>query len=89
MAIRRFMCPLLMEDQRLYAYVHRCQGGVSSPGRRSNLAAMTWLLAHQGGWDEVLMFGVPIVLAFLLVRRLERRGRRDVENDAQDEPGSQ
>ena len=62
---------------------------VSSPERRGNLAVMAWLLAHQGGWDEFLMFGVPIVLAFLLVRRLERRGRRDVENDAQDEPGSQ
>ena len=34
---------------------------------------MTWLLAHQGGWDEFLMFAVPIVLAIVIVRRLERR----------------
>lgn len=50
---------------------------------------MTSLVAHQGGWDEVLMFVIPIVLAFLLVRRLERRGRSEVDSEAQDEPGSQ
>ncbi|MDJ0923570.1 MAG: hypothetical protein QNJ77_03330 [Acidimicrobiia bacterium] len=34
---------------------------------------MTWSLAHQGGWDEFLMFAVPIVLAIVIVRRLEKR----------------
>ena len=34
---------------------------------------MTWLLAHQGGWDEVLYFAVPAVLAILAVRWAERR----------------
>ena len=35
-----------------------------------------WTLAHQGGWDELLMFGVPIVLAVLGVRWAERRGKQ-------------
>jgi hypothetical protein len=37
---------------------------------------MTWPLAHQGGWDELLLFATPIVLAFLVMRALERRSRR-------------
>ena len=32
------------------------------------------LLAHQGGWDEILMFVAPIALAFFVIRALERRG---------------
>lgn len=34
---------------------------------------MEWLLAHQGGWDEILMFLIPIALAALIIRRLESR----------------
>ncbi|HSF86418.1 MAG TPA: hypothetical protein VLG28_12290 [Acidimicrobiia bacterium] len=34
-----------------------------------------WTLAHQGGWDELLMFGLPIVLAVLAVRWAEKRGK--------------
>lgn len=34
------------------------------------------LLAHQGGWDEVLFFGVPIVIAVGAVWWLERRAKR-------------
>lgn len=37
---------------------------------------MQWLLAHQGGWDELLLFGGPIVVAFLAVKGLERRARK-------------
>ena len=44
-------------------------------------------IAHQGGWDEILMFVAPIVLAFFVIRAMERRGR--AEGDAQDEPESQ
>ena len=33
------------------------------------------LLAHQGGWDEILMFVAPIALAFFVIRALERRGK--------------
>lgn len=38
------------------------------------------VLAHQGGWDEILMFAVPVLLAVWAVRRIERRGR-DAEPD--------
>lgn len=34
-----------------------------------------WILAHQGGWDELLMFGIPIVLAVVAVRIAEKRGK--------------
>ena len=38
-----------------------------------------WYLAHQGGWDELLTFLLPIVLVlvtwFLLERRSKRRNR--------------
>ncbi|MFQ5967424.1 MAG: hypothetical protein ACE5MI_07420 [Acidimicrobiia bacterium] len=36
---------------------------------------MTWLLAHQGGWDELLIFAVPAILAVLGLRWAERRSR--------------
>lgn len=48
---------------------------------------MTPLLAHQGGWDEILLFLGPIALAFLVIRRLERRGRS--QREAQNESESQ
>ncbi|MCP4303367.1 MAG: hypothetical protein GY926_02570 [bacterium] len=47
------------------------------------------LFAHQGGWDETLMFLVPIVLAFFVIRRLERRGQAAAEDQAQEESESQ
>ena len=34
-----------------------------------------WTLAHQGGWDELLMFGLPILLAVFAVRWAEKRGK--------------
>ena len=47
-------------------------------------------LAHQGGWDEILLFGGPVVLAIWAIRRLERRGRdstdEGVEDSAESEP---
>ena len=47
---------------------------------------MATLIAHQGGWDEILMFVGPIVLAFFIIRGLERRGRAardDQEEESQ------
>ena len=43
------------------------------------LRALPWVVAHQGGWDELLMFGLPVVLAVLAVRWADRRAkaRRD------------
>jgi hypothetical protein len=31
------------------------------------------ILAHQYGWDEVLLFVVPIVAVVLVIRHLEKR----------------
>jgi hypothetical protein len=33
------------------------------------------IFAHQYGWDELLLFVVPIVIAVLIVRRLDKRSR--------------
>jgi len=37
---------------------------------------MEWLLAHQGGWDEALMFALPIAIAIAAVKFAERRGAK-------------
>jgi hypothetical protein len=50
---------------------------------------MPWFVAHQGGWDEILMFLIPIALAVFVVRRLERRAPTTDEEPDQDESGSQ
>lgn len=42
---------------------------------------MTVLLAHQGGWDEVVLFAIPVVVALVLVRWAERRSRRNREGE--------
>ena len=36
---------------------------------------MDLLLAHQGGWDEILMFAVPALAAIYGLRWAERRAR--------------
>jgi hypothetical protein len=33
------------------------------------------ILAHQYGWDEALLFVVPIVIAVIVVRRLDKKSR--------------
>jgi len=35
------------------------------------------ILAHQYGWDEALLFVVPIVIAVVAVRRLDKKAKRD------------
>lgn len=41
------------------------------------------VLAHSWGWDELLFFGIPIVLALVGIRWVERRaGRRYAETHA-------
>ncbi len=46
-------------------------------------AVFPWLLAHQGGWDELLMFGIPVVLAVFAVRWADRRAKaRNADLDA-------
>ncbi len=41
----------------------------------------SWVLAHQGGWDELLMFGIPIILAVVGVRWAEHRAKSRRAND--------
>lgn len=36
---------------------------------------MNGILAHQGGWDELLWFTVPVAIAIVWVRWAEKRGR--------------
>lgn len=41
-----------------------------------------WLMvAHQGGWDEILMFVIPGALAVYALRWAERRARERAEAD--------
>ncbi|MGB5433961.1 MAG: hypothetical protein WBO21_13195 [Acidimicrobiia bacterium] len=35
------------------------------------------IVAHQYGWDEALLFVVPIVIAVVVVKRLDKRSRSD------------
>jgi len=42
------------------------------------------ILAHQYGWDEVLLFVVPIVIAVVVVRRLDKRSRSE-DNEAEED----
>ena len=50
---------------------------------------MPAVLAHQGGWDEILLIVGPIVVVVgllrLLKKRVERTAAADAPNDA-DEP---
>jgi hypothetical protein len=36
----------------------------------------TQILAHQYGWDEIILFAVPIVLALIGVRWAEKRAKQ-------------
>jgi cbb3-type cytochrome oxidase subunit 3 len=49
---------------------------------------MTGLLGHQGAWDEVLYFAVPVIAVLLWVRWAEKRARarREAEAEADDHP---
>ncbi|MDE0614518.1 MAG: hypothetical protein OXI32_08910 [bacterium] len=48
------------------------------------------LLAHQGGWDEILMVAAPLVLLagllFLANRRASRGGRRPAKGEQKARP---
>ncbi len=36
-----------------------------------------WIVAHQYGWDEALLFVIPIAIAIVVVRRLDKREKTD------------
>lgn len=42
------------------------------------------ILAHQYGWDEVLLFVVPIMIAVVVVRRLDKRSRSE-DNETEED----
>ncbi len=51
-------------------------------------AAVPVVLAHQGGWDEMLFVLVPL-LVFLTLQKLNRRKMREDDEDAQQPPSQQ
>ena len=46
---------------------------------------MEIMLAHQGGWDEILMFAVPAGLAIFGLRWAERRARERAAGEGQED----
>lgn len=38
-------------------------------------------LAHQGGWDEMLLVAAPIAIFYLILRAANRRAQRMVPPD--------
>jgi hypothetical protein len=36
---------------------------------------LSWVLAHQGGWDEALYVAVPALVLLFALRRAEKRAR--------------
>jgi hypothetical protein len=49
------------------------------------MTATTVVLAHQGGWDEMLFVLVPL-LVFLTLQWLNRRKMRQESDDGQNPP---
>jgi hypothetical protein len=49
------------------------------------MTALTVVLAHQGGWDEMLFVLVPL-LVFLTLQWLNRRKMRQEGDEAQKPP---
>lgn len=43
------------------------------------MMAISWVLAHQGGWDEVLYVAVPALALLYALRRAELRARANSE----------
>ncbi len=45
------------------------------------MAPLVSLLAHQGGWDELLLVGVPILIVVVLLAVVKRRVDAQVAED--------
>ena len=54
---------------------HTPRGGV--------VDSLTPIIAHQYGWDEVLLFVVPIVITVIVVRRLDKRPAPDDDDSGE------
>lgn len=50
----------------------------------------TMVLAHQGGWDEMLFVATPVVIFVVLLRVANSRAAAQVDQDGDvdDDPGS-
>lgn len=48
--------------------------------------ALLTLLLHEGGWDEALMVGAGLVLAYLIIIKT---GRKDDEGDAAEDESTE
>ncbi len=46
---------------------------------------MSWLVAHQGGWDELMWFVVPVIAVLTWVRWAGRRARVRASGKAEGE----
>ena len=49
---------------------------------------MPFVFAHQGGWDEFLMFAVPVALGWWAIKAAEKRSRRRAEEAADAGPAA-
>jgi len=47
------------------------------------------LIAHQGGWDELALFAIPVLLALGAVRFVERRHRKGQTSEVEQAPPSE
>ena len=57
------------------------RGNATAPLHAS--AAALPFIAHQGGWDELALFGIPVILAIVAVRIAEKRARAKREDGAE------
>ena len=53
----------------------------------ASVVAFVGILAHQGGWDELLMVAVPIGLFVALLRIANVRAARQANAEASAPPG--
>ncbi len=44
------------------------------------------ILAHGSGIDDILMFGIPVVVAVIGLRVAEKRAKARIESDESDAP---
>jgi len=52
---------------------------------------VAWVLAHQGGWDEILYVALPAAALLYALRRAEKRARvkaeaKEAEKAANEDP---
>ena len=59
--------------------------GVTVPAPPSNPPGLLSMLAHQGGWDEILMVVAPLAVIGGLLWLANRRVTAQLETELQDE----